>query len=397
MILQPHHVSEVFSGELPRPSAAGLPANIVRFGRYLRSQGLPVSAAEIMDALQSVTHIDIGRKALFFNALRCNLVSRREHLALFEKLFKAYWLSPESDFPASGRGPGEGHSDEADRAPFQRETFAERATAGQGKGRQDVGTLSYSRRAGERHQEYAGISYEASQPIYNAMAELLEPLQRMLSRRFQYSPHGAKVNLRRLLRKNIQYGGEPLVLDFKSRKTRRRRVVVFCDVSGSMDFYTLMTFQFVHALMRIAPQTEIFFFSTDLTRMTPSFQVVDFAAALTGLPGMVNDWGGGTRIGHCLKAFTATYGRRWLTRRTIVMLFSDGWDRGETELLQQQLALIKKRVFKVLWFNPLIGTKDYQPICRGMRAALPYIDYFLASRRLYDFKTIGQVLERIMT
>jgi len=389
------------TGDLPADnslaSQSGLPANIVRFARFLRSQGFPLFWSQVLDTLRSVERIDVGQKARFYEALCCNLVSRYEHLSQFEKLFRIYWTADSDGSLTKGCNVGEDTgSDGEPTSAWRRESFFSQGITGGDEGQEDVVALSYSPRAREKRSGPISTSFEASASLYDRMVILLESLQRRTSRRMHYSRHGPKLSLRRLMRRNIQFGGDPLVLEYQKRKIRKRRAVIFCDISGSMDIYTLMTLQFVHALQRVIPMVEVFFFGTALTRVTPLVRTGDFATALGGMKRTVKDWGGGTRIGQCLKTFTTTYGRRWLSSRTIVMIFSDGWDRGETHLLQQQMALIKSRAHTVLWFNPLVGTRDYQPICRGMRAALPFIDYFMASRRMYDFKTIGQVLCKIM-
>ena len=194
----------------------------------------------------------------------------------------------------------------------------------------------------------------------------------------------------------MQFGGELILLDFRKKKLKKRRVIFFCDVSGSMDIYTLMILQFIHALRRIDRQTEIFFFSTDLSRATHQFGPADFSAAVTQIPAAISDWGGGTRIGHCLKLFNETFGKRKLSHKDIVMIFSDGWDRGEIDLLDTQMAFLNRKAYKIIWLNPLMGTRDYEPICRGMSAALPYVDYFLPMGNLKDLRSISQTLKKMM-
>jgi uncharacterized protein with von Willebrand factor type A (vWA) domain len=194
----------------------------------------------------------------------------------------------------------------------------------------------------------------------------------------------------------MQFGGELILLDFKKKKIKKRRIIFFCDVSGSMDVYMIMLLQFAHALKRLDQRTEIFFFSTDLSRWTHQFDAGDYAATLSRLPEFVSDWGGGTRIGHCLKDFNEIYGRRMLSGKTIAVIFSDGWDRGETHVLERQMAYLKNKSYKVVWLNPLMGTKDYQPICRGMSAALPYVDYFLPMGNPRDLQFLGKTLEKMI-
>ena len=194
----------------------------------------------------------------------------------------------------------------------------------------------------------------------------------------------------------MQFCGELILLDFRKKKLKKRRVIFFCDVSGSMDIYTLMILQFIHALKRIDGRTEIFFFSTDLSRATRQFETVDFRSAVTQIPEAISDWGGGTRIGHCLKLFNETFGTRQLSDKDIVMIFSDGWDRGEIDVLGNQMAFLKRKAYKIIWLNPLMGTRDYEPICRGMSAALPYVDYFLPMGNLKDLGSISQTLKKVM-
>ena len=163
-----------------------------------------------------------------------------------------------------------------------------------------------------------------------------------------------------------------------------------------MDVYAFMLLQFAHALKRLDRQTEIFFFSTDLSRGTNQFDTGDFSTAFTRLPEFVSDWGGGTRIGHCLQDFNGTYGRSMLSNKSIVVIFSDGWDQGQTDVLESQMAYLNNKAYKVIWLNPLMGTRDYKPICQGMSAALPYVDYFLPLGNLRDLRSLGKTLEKMM-
>jgi uncharacterized protein with von Willebrand factor type A (vWA) domain len=244
--------------------------------------------------------------------------------------------------------------------------------------------------------ETEALRFEESRTLYEYIYKLLQPLHNRLSRRYQYTIHGREISLRRILRKNMQFGGELIFLDFKKKKIKNRRVIYFCDVSGSMDIHTLMILQFIHALKRIDRRTEVFFFSTDLSRKTDQFALSDFSAAISRLPESVSDWGGGTRIGHCLRLFNESYGQRMLSSKDIVMIFSDGWDRGEIDLLQTQMALLKRKAYKMIWLNPLIGTRDYQPICQGMKAALPFVDYFLPLADPHDLHFLSRTLEKMM-
>ena len=374
------------------PAGDGLTANIIRFADVLRQAGIPVFFSSVLDALKSLPALDLSEGRVFFLLLRCLFVCQKEHLAKFDALFREFWLSHKA---ATDTCPLSGGTD--DNAGAQRTVrdgmrllreFADESLEGnQGS------SQTYSPLASKVRQQGQAAP---SEPLYIAMAELLAHLTSRLSRRYRQGPSGRRLCLSRLMRRNLRFGGELLLLNYKRRKVKQRPLVVFCDVSGSMDVYTLMAFQFIHVLLRSLSHMEIFFFSTELTRVTACFKQRDFSQTMAEVARQVPDWKGGTRIGYCLKQFNDTYGRRWLLNRALVMVFSDGWDRGEIDLLGRQMALLKRKVFKILWLNPLMGTRGYQPICQGMRAALPSTDYFLAAGGLHDFRDTGHLLEKLL-
>jgi len=369
---------------------------VVRFARFLRVNDIPVTLSSVLDAIKSLSLVNVSNLELFKSLLRCNFTTGKGEIELFNALFERFWLSHAADSSQGTAEPGAGgppgHGEDASGMTAQ---VVPGGVVDDDLGAGQAESLRYSPWALERKKPKQKIRFEESATLYRTMVRLLNRLTRLESRRLQYSSRGRRITLRGVLRKNIQFGGEPVHLIFKRRKPAKWRIVFLCDVSGSMDIYALMAFQFIHVLKKAIPRTEIFFFSTDLTRVTSVFRAEDFSTALQKIPDLVADWGGGTRIGHCLQVFNDNFGNRWLTGKTIVMVYSDGWDRGETDLLQQQMALVKRKAYKVLWLNPLLGTQDYQPICRGIRAALPYTDYFLPATSLYDFRQTEKILMRI--
>jgi uncharacterized protein with von Willebrand factor type A (vWA) domain len=378
-------------------SGRGLIENIIRFADLLRANGLAVSLPAALDAVQALPLIDISSRRTFQHLLQANLVCRKEDIPRFEQLFYAYWLPGNRsrlEIPGRDGTPGQEESDglvspALETRPAPRQPEATQAS-------RDA-TMRYSPDSLPTSGEPLELRFEQSRILYESIAGLLRPMVNRLSRRYRYALHGREINLRRILRKNMQFGGELILLDFKKKKIKKRRVVFFCDVSGSMDIYTLMILQFIHALKRIERRTEIFLFSTELTRATGQFDAADFAAAVSELPRLAADWGGGTRIGHCLENFNKTCGPRLLAGRPVVLLFSDGWDRGQTELLASQMALLQRKAYKIIWLNPLAGARDYEPLCRGMRAALPYVDYFLPLGAPHDIHHLGRMLEKLIS
>ncbi len=373
----------------------GLSANIIRFADLLRRAGIPVFFSSVLDALQALPRLDLSDGATFHHLLRGLFVTRRENLAPFDELFRQFWRPAADDAPKGcplprddGQPPGSGEEGEGLRVL--------RGLAEARPEAEPEALPGYSPRAAAVQRRESAPGVAPPDELIASLSDLLERLNRRLSRRYRYGPTGRRLTLSRLMRRNLRFGGELLLLDYRRRKVKQRPVVVFCDVSGSMDLYTRMALAFVHALGRIVPHLEVFFFSTELTRVTDSFRKADFSRTLVEVSTKVADWKGGTRIGYCLKHFNEDYGRRWLLHRALVMIFSDGWDRGEIDLLRRQMAALKRRVYRILWLNPLAGTRDYRPVCQGMRAALPYTDYFLAARGLHDFREAGGLLEKLL-
>jgi uncharacterized protein with von Willebrand factor type A (vWA) domain len=377
------------------PSNEGLDVNIIRFSRLLRENGVSVTLSSILDAIRGLGYIDISNPDLFRSLLKLNFVCRKVDLDLFDKLFLLYWF-PEQQNSLEIHCDNSGYAKPEVDSPseFEKETvdFSEREDNFNEISHERV--ACYSPDALNRSCELDDL--KESRALYDAIQKWLQPLRNRLSRRSRYALHGKEITLRRILRKNMQYGGELILLDFKKKKIKKLRIIFFCDVSGSMDAYTIMLLQFAHAFKRLDQRTEIFFFSTDLSRWTHQFDTDDYATTLSRLPEFVSDWGGGTRIGRCLKDFNEIYGKRMLSRKTIVLSFSDGWDRGETQEIEYQMAYLKNKSYKVIWLNPLLGTKDYQPICRGMSAALPYVDYFLPLGKPKDLQFLGKALEKMI-
>ena len=378
-------------------SDKGLIENIVRFSHLLRDNDISVSLPAVLDTLSGLPLIDISCLETFHCLLRGNFVSRKEDLATFDHLFYAYWLPKQRttlQVPSEGIGESE---TEQDILSAVKEAMRHLEDGGDAEPKASKQwALRYSPQALSQTDQLQEFSFDDDRDVYETIQRLLQPLANRISRRFQYTMRGKEISLRKILRKNMQFGGELILLDFRKKKLKKRRVIFFCDVSGSMDMYTLMILQFIHALKRIDKRTEIFLFSTDLSRATHQFETGDFRSAVTQIPAAISDWGGGTRIGHCLKLFNETFGARKLSGKDIVMFFSDGWDRGEIDLLENQLAFLKRRAYKIIWLNPLMGTRDYEPTCRGMSAALPYVDYFLPMGNFTDLGAISQTLKKVM-
>jgi uncharacterized protein with von Willebrand factor type A (vWA) domain len=205
---------------------------------------------------------------------------------------------------------------------------------------------------------------------------------------------GDTLDLRRTVRLNLRTGGELLVRAWKRRKTKPRPLVILCDISGSMEHYSRMLLHFIHAISSgfDFDRVEAFLFSTRLTRITRQLAHRDVDDALDAVEAQVPDWGGGTRIGDALHRFNYYWARRVLGRGAVVLIISDGWDRGEPRALAAEMERLQKSCHRLIWLNPLIGSEGYQPVTQGLRSALPYVDDFLSVRNLASLEQLGRAL-----
>jgi hypothetical protein len=211
-------------------------------------------------------------------------------------------------------------------------------------------------------------------------------LARRMSRRRKPTRRGGIVDLRRSMRANLMKG-EIIELRRRARRRRKVRLVLLCDVSGSMDLYSRFLLQFLYALQNVFGRVETFTFATRLTRVSDLLRGPSYKRALRRLT-EVRDWSGGTRIGEAIRDFNQEWGRL-VDRRTIVLILSDGWDTGEPDVLAQEMLTLKRRAGRVLWLNPLLGNPSYEPLTRGMAAALPLVDHFAAAHNLSSLRELA--------
>jgi hypothetical protein len=203
-----------------------------------------------------------------------------------------------------------------------------------------------------------------------------------LARRERAGEREERLDFRRTIRAGIGHGGDPIDLRFRGKKRRKLHLITLLDVSGSMDLYSLFLIRFIFALHKYFKKIDSFVFGTRLTYAGPALQKDDLMDAMNAISRKVTDWSGGTRIGESLRDFNRNFARKMLTRNSLVIILSDGWDTGNPEMLAEQLRFIKRRAGKVIWMNPLLGLQNYQPVTRGMAAALPLTDVFAPAHNL---------------
>lgn len=356
---------------------SSLDQRIVAFIRFARSRGLRVPGGRALDVIDALTLVDAGVRDDVYLTCRSLLVSRHEDLPIFDRAFDDFWRSPDHagdspppvpDRPDSLAGglvldagqSGEGALDEADGT---------------------IGTWSdVGRMAGKDFAEFTPAEIAAAA---RALARLDWHPGWRHTRRWE-AGRGRAVDLRRAFRDSVRGGGELTLLPVRRRRMRPRPLVLVCDVSGSMERYSRMLVHFAHSVAGRHRRVEVFLFSTGLTRVTRDLRGRRLSAAAAAVSRAVPDWSGGTRIGSALRDLHRQWGSRVLGRGAVVLLVSDGWDRGDPSELAHQMSRLRRRSSRLIWLNPLIGTLDYAPLTRGLRAALPFVDDFLPARTLRD-------------
>jgi uncharacterized protein with von Willebrand factor type A (vWA) domain len=369
-------------------SGEALVAQVVTFGRVLREAGLEVGPGRVSDALHGLDAIDLGRRDDVYWTLRQTLVSRADDLAAFDRAFAAWFLrAPELAPP---------------RTPHMERARGVRTSSR--AGREDeagAGADGEERAAGWspeellRRKDFSELTKEELAKLRLLIAELAAARPKRRTRRLRRHPHGATLDLRRLVRASLATGGDPVERAFRDRVVTHRKLIVLCDVSGSMEPYSRALLLFVHGLLESGRGVEAFAFGTRLTRLTEELSGPDPERALEEASKRVVDWSGGTRIGASLKAFNDLWGRRALSRGAVVVIVSDGWEREDTTTVGREMARVARCAYAVVWVNPLKGHPDYEPLAGGMRAALPHVDRFLPGHNLASLEDLAGVLAGI--
>jgi uncharacterized protein len=378
------------------PSPRDLMRAMLAFGGVLRASGLPVTTPELMDAVRALEVVDLMDRDEVYRALRTVLVSRMEEQPAFDRCFDAFWR-----FQAEEGQGLDGLVSMAQPTPPDNEHGGNPPEAGQEKQAQiALDDWEEGEEADDEPLEVPGLSdrevlmerdfstFPAEQldEVARLTVLIAKRLARRMSRRRKPTRRGGIVDLRRSMRANLMKG-EIIELRRRSRRRRKVRLVLLCDVSGSMDLYSRFLLQFLYALQNVFGRVETFTFATRLTRVSDLLRGPSYKRALRRLT-EVRDWSGGTRIGEALREFNQEWGRL-VDRRTIVLILSDGWDTGEPDVLAQEMLTLKRRAGRVLWLNPLLGNPSYEPLTRGMAAALPLVDHFAAAHNLSSLRELA--------
>jgi len=357
----------------------------VTFGRLLRRAGLAAGPGRVVNFAVALEELDVGNRDDVYWAGRVTLCSRPDDFEMYDRAFKVFWEGGEGLKVPSP--PQNTYSITLDPASVQPpKKSAERNEKGD-----EAVKLRYSPVDVLRKKDFADCTPEEFAELYRLMADMSLVGATRRSRRLEPA-HRGRHDQRRTLRSAMRTGGEPLRHRYRKTRTRPRRVVLLCDVSGSMASYSRALLRFMHASVASGEPVEAFVMGTRLTRVTRELTTRNPDRALREAAGTIEDWSGGTRLGDTVKEFVDVWGQRGMARGAVVVVLSDGWDRGDVEVLAESMKRIKRLAYKVIWVNPLKAAPGYQPLARGMAAALPYVDVFLPGHNFESLQELARAV-----
>jgi len=380
-----------------------LATNILHFTRVLRAAGLPLGTSATLDAIACVEVAGIETRQDLKAALRCVLVSRAQHLLLFDAAFDLFWRDPDITAKmmaallpeVSGRGSAAPpppppirlldamHGSQAQQAPQPTQNPDEL---------EFDATLTFSANEKFQRLDFEGMTTDEWMQAKEAIAHFALPVKPIRRRRTRSVNRGKIIDLRRTLRESVRTGGEVIHLMRKAPEVKPPPLVVLCDISGSMHRYTRMFLHFVHALTNAEQHVEVFLFGTRLTHITRQLRNKDVDAALGRVASAAPDWSGGTRIGVCLREFNQRWSRRVLGQGAVVLLLTDGLDRDDIGVLAASAERLRKSCRQLIWLNPLLRFQGFAPRAAGIQALLPHVTKFVPAHNLQSIKSLAAAL-----
>ena len=384
----------------------------VGFGRALRAGGLAVDLGAAIDFSRALTLVEIGDREQVRAAGEAVFVRRRDDRAPYDRIFARWWRQRAGRLPSDGPAlppPDVDHPDADDDAAdldapdagskASDQTGTLLAAAGEDgelevePDRTVIAPDAFSVAEALRHRDFDRMT-AAELRDAERLVDLLEPrLELRRTRRYELHHHGRLLAPRVMFRRNMATGGDFTEWVWRRPTRRPRPIVVLCDISGSMERHSRLLLRFVQALSAASiVRTESFVFGTRLTRVTRQLRDRDRDRALANVADSVQDWAGGTRIGASFREFNLRWARRTLRSSGVVIVVSDGWDRGDPALVASETARLRRNCHRLIWLNPLAGVPGYQPLAGGMQAAFPYIDDFLPAGTVASLERLGEIL-----
>ena len=357
---------------------------LLGFSRALRAAGLPVTQDRAHGFLAAAALVGLGDQRATYTAGRATLCASPDDLARYDQVFEAYF-NPRDGLPRSRPTPPA--------TATRTDVPVTDEEGGGGAAEEEPVRARASRTEVLRHRDVASLSPAERHRLAEMFATLHpRPPLRRTARHQRW--HRGEVDASRTLRASLRRMGEPAEIEWRRRAVRPRRVVLLVDVSGSMSGYADALLRLAHRVVTGNPRAEVFTVGTRLTHVTRALRSRDAERALVAAGETVPDWSGGTRLGETLRAFLDLWGRRGMARGAVVVVFSDGWERGDTELLGEQMRRLRRVAHRVIWVNPHRGKDGYEAVQRGVLAVLPHVDDFVAGHSLATYAKVLEVIGR---
>ncbi len=364
---------------------------MIAFGHILRSKGLNVGVQEVLDSLIGSTLGILEDKNRLRYALKALCCTSEEERHSFDSIFDWFW--------------GDERLEIKGKTTYKNQSNIKKKTQGSlvmmGKGEGEEGEEDAKRVSGAnaihrlRKTDFSKIEAIDSQFLEELAIQLWQQMSLRLKRKLKAAPNSGRIDLRNTIRRSIEKGGDPFDLQFKRKKKQKKRLVILLDVSGSMDKYSFFLLRFICALRVHFERIEAFLFSTKLIRITEYLNAHNLQQTLVMLSMQADNWSSGTQIGACLKTFNEDYAKRILNGQSTVIILSDGLDTGEPEVLAEAVRNIRLRTRQLVWLNPLKGMQGYEPVQRGMSAALPEVDVFRSAHNLNSILALEDLLAAV--
>ena len=374
--------------------------NIMHFGRVLRTAGLPVGPGKIIDATRAVETAGITSRDDFYWTLHSVFVNRQDQREIFDQAFHVFWRNPQilermmSLMLPSIQSDGQAEY----QTPSQRLLDALFPGRGDTGDQEETGEIigdaagTYSQQEILQSMDFETMSAEEIAKAKAIISRMRLPIMRVATRRYAPNPRGARIDMRASLRSALRSGPDTILLKRSARRYRHPPLVVLCDISGSMSRYSRMLLHFLHAVTNDRDRVFTFVFGTRLTNITRFLRYRDVDVALEKVSENVEDWSGGTRIGHCIKDFNTQWSRRVLGQGALVLLISDGLDRDSGEGLETEVERLHKSCRRLIWLNPLLRYEGFEPKSLGVRAILPHVDEFRTVHNLQSLQDVARAL-----
>ena len=349
-----------------------------------------MSLSQVLSFTQALGILGIGASQKVYWAGRSCLLTAPAQISLYNQVFQSYWLGRLDPLEQSSQ----------EQALQSELTFDDEAASleEQEDSADENLFVSYSPAETLSHKDFADYTPAEREEAKKAIARMKISGPKRISRRLQPSKsRSSRLDLKRISKLATQTAGEPIRQVYLKSSQASRRLILLLDISGSMQDYARALTRFAHTAKVSLGNVEIFALSTSLTRLTRELSVKDPDLALKNASLAASDWSSGTRLGEGIEAFNSQWGARGLARGAVVIILSDGWDKGDPQKLSEQMARLKRIAHKVIWVNPLKATKDYEPLAQGMAAALPWIDDFVEGHSLFSLKNLVQIISDSQT